>query len=153
VGGIGYAAALHPNETVISEASPAQVGETVAVYLSGMGVVSQPVADGQPAPSNPLSITTAQPEVFLLDTSGHYLQASISFSGLAPGYAGLYQINFTVPTGLDSGNAYLEIIGPDSDTFEALLPLSTTTGVPADAAKSVVPRALPHRRWLSGKAQ
>jgi uncharacterized protein (TIGR03437 family) len=153
VGGIGYAAALHPDESVISKSSPAQVGETVAVYLSGMGVVSQPVPDGQPAPSNPLSITTAQPEVFLLDTSGHYLQASVSFSGLAPGYAGLYQINFTVPKGLDSGNAYLEIIGPDSDTFEALLPLSTIAGVPADAAKSLAPRALPHRRWLSGKAQ
>jgi uncharacterized protein (TIGR03437 family) len=155
VGGIGYAAALHPNESVISKSSPAQVGETVAVYLSGMGVVSQPVPDGAPAPSNPLSITTTKPLVFLLDASGHYLQATVAFSGLAPGYAGLYQINFTVPSGLDSGNAYLEIIGPDSDTFESLLPVTgaSTAAVPADAAKSVAPRISPHRRQFSANGQ
>lgn len=155
VGGIGYAAALHPDESVISKSSPAQVGETVAVYLSGLGVVSQPVPDGSPAPSNPLSITTTTPLVFLLDASGHYQQATVAFSGLAPGYAGLYQINFTVPSGLDSGNAYLEIIGPDSDTFESVLPVTTTStaAIPADAAKSLAPRIMPHRRQLGGNAQ
>ncbi len=125
VGGIGNAAALHPDNSVISESSPAQIGETVAVYLAGMGAVNLPVADGAAAPSNPLSITTSTPLVFILDTSGNYRQAKIAFSGLAPGYAGLYQINFTIPTGLVSGNTRLEIIGPDSDSFEALLPVTT----------------------------
>jgi uncharacterized protein (TIGR03437 family) len=125
VGGFGYAAALHPDNSVISESSPAQIGETVAVYLAGMGAVNLPVADGAVAPSSPLSITTATPLVFILDTSGNYRQAKIAFSGLAPGYAGLYQINFTIPTGLVSGNTHLEIIGPDSDSFEALLPVTT----------------------------
>jgi uncharacterized protein (TIGR03437 family) len=94
------------------------------VYLAGMGAVFLPVSDGEAAPSNPLSITTATPLVFLLDTSGNYLQAKVTFSGLAPGYAGLYQINFTIPEGLVSSKASLEIIGPDSDTFEALLPVT-----------------------------
>jgi uncharacterized protein (TIGR03437 family) len=124
VGGTGYAAALHPDYSVISESSPAKIGETVAVYLAGMGAVFLPVSDGVAAPSNPLSITTATPVVFLLDTSGNYLQAKVTFSGLAPGYAGLYQINFTIPAGLVSGKTSLEIIGPDSDTFEALLPVT-----------------------------
>jgi uncharacterized protein (TIGR03437 family) len=124
-GGLGYAAALHPDYSVISESSPAKIGETVAVYLTGMGEVSPRVQNGTPAPSSPLSYTTATPLVFLLDASGHYLSANVGFTGLAPGYAGLYQINFTVPSGLASGKASLEIIGPDSDTFQAILPLTT----------------------------
>ena len=124
-GGLGYAAALHPDYSVISAASPAQVGETVALYLTGMGVVTPRVADGARAPSNPLSYTTANPLVYLLDKSGNYKQALIGFSGLAPGFAGLYQINFTVPSGIVSGDATLEVIGTDSDTFQALLPVGS----------------------------
>jgi uncharacterized protein (TIGR03437 family) len=148
VGGLGTAAALHPDNSLITAASPAQIGETVAVYLEGMGAVSLPVADGTAAPSSPLSITTAMPLVYLLDTAGNYLQATIAFSGLAPGFAGLYQINFTVPAGLVSGNATLEIIGSDSDAFQALLPVTTTTAsaAPAPAAQSRAARALPRRR-------
>ena len=124
VGGLGTAAALHPDYSVVTESSPAQIGETVAVYLTGMGIVIPRVADGTAAPSNPLSYTSATPLVYLLDTAGHYLQAPVAFSGLAPGFAGLYQINFTIPSGLDSGDASLEIIGPDSATFQASLPLN-----------------------------
>lgn len=142
VGGTGYAAALHPDNSVISEASPAQIGETVAVFLTGMGVVNPPASDGAAAPSSPLSVTTGTPLVFLLDSAGHYLQASIAFSGLAPGFAGLYQINFTVPSGLVAGDASLEIIGTDSDSFQALLPVSTTT------SSAVAAHALPRRRGL-----
>jgi uncharacterized protein (TIGR03437 family) len=125
VGGTGYAAAIHRDFSVVSVASPARPGETVAVYLTGMGAVSLPVADGAPAPSDPLSYTTSTPLIYLFDAAGHYLQADVGFSGLAPGYAGLYQINFTVPAGLVSGNATLEVIAPDSATVEALLPVST----------------------------
>lgn len=123
VGGLGYAAALHPDYSVVSESSPAQVGETVAAYLTGMGSVSPQVQNGAAAPASPLSITTTTPLVYLLDSSGNYLQTKVAFSGLAPGYAGLYQINFTVPSGIASGDAYLEIVGPDSTTFEAILPV------------------------------
>jgi uncharacterized protein (TIGR03437 family) len=143
VGGIGYAAALHPDDSAISESSPAQIGETVAVYLTGMGAVSPPVPDGKPAPSNPLSVTTADPLVFLLDSSGNYKQATIAFSGLAPGFAGLYQINFVVPSGLNSGDASLEIIGPDSDSFQALLPVTTETSAAVQGTSARAGK-LPH---------
>jgi uncharacterized protein (TIGR03437 family) len=125
VGGLGYAAALHSNYSAITESSPAQIGENVSVYLAGMGAVNLPVKAGTAAPANPPSVTTAAPLVYLLDTAGHYVQATVGFSGLAPGFAGLYQINFTIPTGLVSGKATLEIVGPDSDSFEALLPVTT----------------------------
>lgn len=148
VGGISDAAALHPDYSLIDESSPAQVGETVAVYLAGMGAVSNQPADGAAAPSSPLADTTATPAVYLYDSAGNVGTPTIDFSGLAPGFAGLYQINFTIPTGLVLGDASLEVEGPDSDTLEALLPLTTSTY--AARAKSGQPRL--HRHLLrSGK--
>jgi uncharacterized protein (TIGR03437 family) len=140
-GGIGYAAALHPDNSVISESSPAQIGETVAVFLTGMGVVNPPVGDGEAAPIGTQSITTATPLVFLLDSSGNYTQATIAFSGLAPGYAGLYQINFMIPAGVVAGDTNLEIIGPDSDAFLGILPVAIAMPngtLPASAVKSAL---------------
>jgi uncharacterized protein (TIGR03437 family) len=121
---LGYAAALHANNAVISAQSPAQTGETIELYLSGLGAVNPTVANGEPAPSNPLSYTTATPQVFLLDAAGNYQQAAVTFSGLAPGYAGLYQVNITIPSSLAAGDATLEVIGEDSVNIQALLPLS-----------------------------
>jgi len=145
VGGIGYVAALHPDNSVISESSPAPIGEEVAMFLTGMGAVNLPVGDGTAAPSNPASKTTATPLVFLLDSAGHFEQATVKFSGLAPGYAGLYQINFTVPSGLIAGDSTVEIIGTDSDAFQGRLPVSTTSSsaVPASDGKAALrPRML-----------
>lgn len=123
-GGLGYAAALHANNSVISAQSPAQTGETVELYLTGLGAVKPPVSDGAPAPGNPPSSTTSTPQVFLLDAAGNYRQAAVTFSGLAPGYAGLYQINLTIPSGLVAGDATIEVSAEDSVTIQALLPLA-----------------------------
>lgn len=123
-GGLGYAAALHADNSVISPQSPAQTGETIELYLTGLGAVKPTVSDGAPAPGNPPAITTSTPQVYLLDAAGNYQQATVTFSGLAPGYAGLYQINFTIPSALASGDATVEVVAQDSATIQALLPLT-----------------------------
>ena len=148
-GGIADAAALHPDYTLINESSPAQIGETVAVYLSGLGAVSPSVADGSLAPgatagSTPANTTTT-PTVYLTDQDGNFGTPAITFSGLAPGLTGLYQINFTIPTGLVAGDATLEVVGPDSDTLEALLPLSSTTYSVRAKSDHVWPHLRRHR--------
>jgi uncharacterized protein (TIGR03437 family) len=130
-GGIADAAALHPDYSVITESSPAQINETVAVYLSGLGAVSPSVPDGSLAPgatagSSPAN-TTNTPTIYLTDQDGNLGTPTVTFSGLAPGLTGLYQIDFTIPTGLVAGDASLEVVGIDSDTLEALLPLASTT--------------------------
>jgi adhesin/invasin len=51
------------------------------------------------APSGPLAQTTTPVTV----TIGGQ-PATVTFAGLAPGFAGLYQINATVPTGIAAGN-------------------------------------------------
>jgi uncharacterized protein (TIGR03437 family) len=153
VGGIGDAAALHPDNSVITESSPAQIGETVAVYLAGMGAVSNQPADGTAAPSSPLSYTTATPIIYVTDQDGNYGTPTITYSGLAPGFAGLYQIDFTIPTGLVAGDASLEVFsGVDSDTVEALIPLASTTYSTRDKSDHPRPR-LVHHRTPAGQAR
>jgi uncharacterized protein (TIGR03437 family) len=144
VGGIGVAASERPDFSIISETNPAQLGETISLYLAGMGAVSNQPADGTAAPSSPLSSTTAPPTIYLVDSAGNSAQATVTFSGLAPGYAGLYQINFTIPSGLAAGDANLEVQGPDSDNYEALLPLTTAASAATPAARAKPAGQQPH---------
>jgi uncharacterized protein (TIGR03437 family) len=67
-------------------------GSPLAVYATGLGVVDPPVATGAPASAVTLSKVTAE----VTATVGGQ-PATVLFAGLAPGYAGLYQVNLTVP--------------------------------------------------------
>jgi uncharacterized protein (TIGR03437 family) len=85
---------FHANGTPISTSTnPPIPGETVTLIGTGLGPVNPPVADGVPAPVNPLS-TLVNP----LPTR-YWGGAPVvpSFEGLAPGLIGLYQVNLVVP--------------------------------------------------------
>jgi minor extracellular serine protease Vpr len=89
----GAAAALDASFHVISNSNQAKQGQNISLYCNGLGPVTNQPASGDPAPGPPnLSNTMATPTVMI---SGQ--NATVLFSGLAPGYAGLYQINVTVP--------------------------------------------------------
>lgn len=108
--GTGPGALLHANYTLVSANLPARRGETVLLYLTGLGTVIPAVPTGSAAPSNPLSTVTYELKVYV---GGR--QAAVVFKGLAPGLAGLYQINFTVPAGAPTGSAVpLAIETPDA---------------------------------------
>lgn len=115
-GGLGYGAVLHQDGTLVTTSNPAQPGETVSVFATGLGAVNPLVADGAAGPSSTLSQTTG---TIAADVSG--TTAKVTFAGLAPGLAGLYQVNVTIPTGLTAGDNYLDISGPDSYTQEVLI--------------------------------
>ena len=90
--GAGPAALRHADFSLVTAASPAVGGETVLLYLTGMGAVDPAVADGVGGSATTLSQTTQQPTVLVGGIPGKVL-----FSGLAPGFPGLYQINLTLP--------------------------------------------------------
>ena len=88
----GRAAAVNQDGSVNGPDHPAAPASTVAVYATGLGAVNPPVATGAQASAVPLSNVTAA----VTATVGGQ-PASVPFAGLAPGYAGLYQVNLLVP--------------------------------------------------------
>jgi uncharacterized protein (TIGR03437 family) len=120
--GIGPGAILHTNYSEVNATSPAKPGETVQMFLVGLGPVTPQVADGLAAPHSPLSfsVEAAAVSVFL-DDGTNFSPANVLFAGLAPGFAGLYQINFTVPQfGLANGDVRIFLA-----TIEAVNEMST----------------------------
>ena len=67
----------------------------------------------------PLSVTTNPVAITLGSTS-----ARVLFSGLAPGFAGLYQINFEVPAGSTLGDAVtLNVTVANASSNPVVLPV------------------------------
>ena len=112
--GVGPGAVRHADNSPVTQDNPAKVGETLQIFVTGLGAVTPPVQDGAGAPSSPLSLVNADVGVYI-DT----LQAQVVFKGLTPGLAGLYQINCVVPPGVSSGQVYLDISTPDAYTSES----------------------------------
>jgi uncharacterized protein (TIGR03437 family) len=86
------AAILHLNFKLVSAADPAVPGEPIIVFATGLGPVSPSQPDGMAASSAQLANTIAPTQVQIGSKT-----TPTSFSGLAPGFVGLYQINTVVP--------------------------------------------------------
>ncbi len=80
-------------------AHPAARGTVVTVYATGQGSIQPPLATGQLAPlGGPLS--TAQQGVTA--TIGGQ-PAQVQFAGMAPNFAGLFQVNVQIPAAASPG--------------------------------------------------
>jgi uncharacterized protein (TIGR03437 family) len=96
----------------VSAASPAIPGQFVSVFATGLGTVTPGVSSGQPAPSSPVARTTLP-----VAASVRGQPALVDFSGLAPGFAGLYQVNVLVPEiGPGTADVVLSVDGVSSNT-------------------------------------
>jgi uncharacterized protein (TIGR03437 family) len=100
----GAVCARDTGYNVISTGNPAKRGQYVSLYANGLGPVSNPPGDGVAAsPSGPLSNTTTTPVVTI---GGVVVPAgNVQFSGLAPYFPALYQINVLVPQSAQTGSA------------------------------------------------
>jgi len=113
--GTGQGAILNTSYQLVDSSNPAIPGQTyLQIYCMGLGGVTNLPADGAPASSNPLSQTASQAQV----TIGG-VETTASFTGLAPGFVGLYQVNVLVPSSVASGSAVqlsISIGGATSNT-------------------------------------
>ena len=118
--GKGAAVVLHGlTSAPVTTANPARPGEVLTLFATGLGGVQPFVPTGRPAQPQPLSVTTNPVAITLGSAS-----ARVLFSGLAPGFAGLYQVNFEVPAGSTLGDAVtLNVTVANASSNPAALPV------------------------------
>lgn len=138
--GIGSAAALHADGSLVTSKSPAQAGEYVSIYLTGLGTVSPTVTDGSLGPGNPLSyadqyLNGYTQQIFQVNFNDYtnflFATGNVTYAGLAPGLAGLYQLNVQIPTGVGPGDVYIEVITTDADVLQVTIPIASSAAVAA----------------------
>jgi uncharacterized protein (TIGR03437 family) len=116
----GFAAAFHFDGTPVTGNSPAVPGEVAVFYATGLGHT-------QSGPTN--SIVHMADFQLLLD--GTAIDPSlVQYAGLAPNYAGLYQINVRLPDSLSATDPEVQVsiagmVSPNG--------LRLNTSSPADA--------------------
>lgn len=113
-----YAVAVHADYSLIGPNNPARPGEVIVLYTTGLGPLNQNLVDGLGAPYNPLADTLDPFQVFINGENCY-----VDFSGLAPGFVGLYQLNITLPNDLPQGNLNVQIVSPYASSGDAVLPV------------------------------
>ena len=101
-GGWAIVKAVDQNFKVITPDNPAVKGSNISVYASGLGATNPVLPAGQIPTS--LYVTTTP-----TNASIGGIPATVLFSGLAPGFPGVYQLNIRVPDNVGSGNQLIII--------------------------------------------
>ena len=90
--------------SLVSASRPLQRGEYAFLYATGLGSVANrpPTGAGGPAPA--LAGTLSNVQVTLASAT-----CEVEYSGLAPGFVGVYQVNFRVPSNAPAGSGDLAV--------------------------------------------
>lgn len=115
---------LSPNGTAnqLPNARAEPAGGVAILFATGIGATSPTVTDGQVAPSSPLANGIGATSVSI---GG--IDAPVLFSGLAPGFAGLWQINVQLPDSLPTNAATPVRVTKDRTSLEATLAVTGRT--------------------------
>jgi uncharacterized protein (TIGR03437 family) len=90
--GKGAAAALHSDgKTPVTAQKPAKPNEVIVLFGTGLGLLTPSLPTGEAAKNNSTAVTPT------LTIDGK--TADVQFSGAAPGFVGLNQVNVKIPSG------------------------------------------------------
>lgn len=107
--GPSYAIATTATGALIDEKNPAKAGEVIILYANGLGQTDPRMLEGRLARA---AAWIAKRTEFRVTLQGSELPAgSVLYAGLAPGFAGLYQINLRLPETLPQNAELLLTIG------------------------------------------
>jgi uncharacterized protein (TIGR03437 family) len=109
--GSGPGAITHADGSLVDTANPARPGEVVIIYVTGLGPLTPAVGTGVRAGAS----ATLTPAVVTFNG----VAAAVDYSGSAPGFVGLNQINVRVPEGVLPSNSVQVVVrigGRDSNT-------------------------------------
>ena len=109
--GIGPGAILRQTGSLMTAFNPAIRGETVQIFLTGLGAVTPAVADGAAASLTTLSVANSNVRAYIRG-----VPAEVVFKGLAPGIVSLNQVNVTIPASIPGGTWPLAIETDDGFT-------------------------------------
>ena len=92
---------MNGDGTINAANNPVPAGSLIQIYATGLGATTPPLPPGQPGAGAPdFNHTVLTPQVLI---GGQ--PAEVSFSGAAPTFVGLYQLNVKVPAATPSGTA------------------------------------------------
>jgi len=114
-----YAIAEASDYSLIGPGNPAIPGEPLILFVTGLGPLDMNLVDGYGSPTSPPFAETVDPFQVIVDNEN----CNVFFSGLAPGFVGLYQVNFYVPQDAASGNLPIFIQSPYATSNTAILPV------------------------------
>lgn len=102
----GQVAALNQDSTINSPSNPAARGTVISLFATGQGFVDNAPEDG--APAQGLIPTREKPRVIM--GAAFVNDDDIQFSGLAPGFVGLWQVNVRIPQTVAPNNAVVVVL-------------------------------------------
>jgi uncharacterized protein (TIGR03437 family) len=112
------AAATDANGVVFTQANPAKRGQTIVLYVNGMGPVDHQPPSGEPTPLPPPLANTGTATVKIGNIAAH-----VDFSGMSPGWVGLYQVNVDVPSNAPTGLQPIVVSIGGVDSKASVLPV------------------------------
>jgi uncharacterized protein (TIGR03437 family) len=112
------AAATDANGVVFTQANPAKRGQTIVLYANGMGPVDHQPPSGEPTPLPPPLANTSPATVKIGNSAAH-----VDFSGMSPGWVGLYQLNVVVPQDAATGLQPIVVSIGGVDSKASVLPV------------------------------
>lgn len=132
----GTLIATHADNRVITWEAPAVPGEIIVLYAAGLGQTSPRVSPGRLAE---LAARIQKVDDLEVLVDGEPVdRGSIYYAGLTPGSAGLYQINFRLPSHLREGSRIQIRMGEQAS---AALEIPASSRPPDTAATGAVSAA------------
>lgn len=90
---------IHADGSLVTGADPALRGETVVIFATGLGQTEPSVESGRAYPAEPVpSLTDPSIAVYFGGQPG-----TVRYAGGTPGFAGLQQVNVTIPSNAPIG--------------------------------------------------